>query len=134
MTDFGMPEPRPYNAEFWEAAADGRLVIQRCDGCDVSVYPPRSACPECLGDLVWEESEGTGSLYSYTHLHHPDPPGAVPETATPVVGCIAELDEGVRIASRLVVDDPDSLAIGMDLTVTFGETPDGRAVPLFEPA
>jgi hypothetical protein len=134
MTDFQMPDPRPYNAKFWDAAADGRLVIQECVSCGTSPYPPRSACPECLGDLVWHERDGTASLYSYTHLHHPDPPDAIPEEETPVVGCIAELDGDVRMASRLVGGDPDALAIGMDLAVTFGETPDGRAIPLFEPA
>jgi len=134
MTDFAMPEPRPYNAQFWEAAADGRLVLQHCEDCDVSVYPPRSACPECFGDLAWHESDGSGSLYSYALVHHPDPPGAVPDDGTPFVGCIAELEEGVRIASRLVDCDPTTLELGMDLAVTFDETPDGRTVPTFEPA
>ena len=134
MSDFGMPEPRPYNAQFWEAAAEGRLVLQHCEDCGVTSYPPRSACPDCFGELAWRESDGAGSLYSYTLIHHPDPPGAVPDGETPVVGCIAELEEGVRIASRLVDCDPEVLELGMALAVTFAETPDGRTVPMFEPA
>lgn len=134
MTGFEMPEPRPYNAQFWEAATEGRLVLQHCEECGATQYPPRSACPACFGELAWHESDGNGSLYSYTLVHHPDPPGAVPAEETPVVGCIATLEEGVRIATLLVDCDPETLEIGMALTVSFDETPDGRAVPVFEPA
>lgn len=132
MTEFSMPEPRPYNAPFWEAAAEGRLAVQYCADCDTYVYPPRSACPECFEDLQWKDADGTGTLYSYTVIHHPDPSDAVSEDEVPVIGCIVELDEGVRIASRLVNCAPDDPEIGEDVAVTFVETPDGRAIPTFE--
>lgn len=134
MSAFKMPEPAPYNEYFWEAAAEGRLVVQQCSACDTAVYPPRSACPECFGELQWEERDEGATLYSYTVLHHPDPPEAVADGEMPVLGCIAELPSGVRIASRLVDCDADSAEIGMPLDVTFAETPDGRSVPMFEPA
>ncbi|WP_425567993.1 Zn-ribbon domain-containing OB-fold protein, partial [Postechiella marina] len=35
------------SAPFWEAAAEGRLVGQRCGSCDSWRWPPREHCPEC---------------------------------------------------------------------------------------
>jgi uncharacterized OB-fold protein len=133
MTDFQMPEVRPYNEHFWDAASEGTLAVQHCPDCETYVYPPRSACPGCFGDLEWTDSEGAGTVYSYTVLHHPDPPEAVSRD-TPMLGCIVELDEGVRIASELVDCDPADAEIGMAVTATFEETPDGRSIPKFEPA
>ena len=80
MSDFGMPEPRPYNAQFWEAAAEGRLLLQHCEDCGVTTYPPRSACPDCFGELAWRESDGAGSLYSYTLILTPSASSAIQPT------------------------------------------------------
>ena len=35
------------NAFYWEAAADGKLVAQRCGNCGVMRHPPRPMCPHC---------------------------------------------------------------------------------------
>lgn len=129
-----MPEAQSYNAPFWDAAAENRLVIQHCPDCDEHVYPPRSACPKCFGELEWNDSEGTGTLYSYTVIHNPDPPTAVHKEELPMIGCIVELEENVRIASHLVDCSSKETEIGMDVTVTFEQTPDGRSIPKFEPA
>ena len=63
------------NQFFWTAAAEGRLVAQRCRGCQRLHHPPRPACPECHcldHDVV--DLAGTGTVYSYAVLHHPQNP------------------------------------------------------------
>lgn len=133
MSAFEMPPTRPYNERFWEAAAEGSLEVQYCPDCDDHVYPPRSACPTCFGDTEWDAVAGTGTLYSYAVIHHPDPPSAVDDEDLPMLGCVVELDEGVRIASRLVDYERADAEVGMEVAVTFDETPDGRSIPVFEP-
>ena len=44
------PKPKPYirkvNEEFWRAAAENRLEIQRCRNCGRWQYPPVERCPQ----------------------------------------------------------------------------------------
>ena len=41
------PQPGPDDAPFWEAAAEGRLVLPRCRACGTYVWYPRTFCPDC---------------------------------------------------------------------------------------
>lgn len=50
-----------------EGLAAGRLCYQRCGSCRLVVFFPRVVCPHCGGDhLEWEDSNGTGTIYSTT--------------------------------------------------------------------
>jgi uncharacterized protein len=51
------PATNPENAEFWEAAKQGKFIIKRCMACGEPHYFPRSICPFCFSDkTVWEET------------------------------------------------------------------------------
>jgi uncharacterized OB-fold protein len=116
---------------FWEAARDHRLVAQRCRDCGRLRHPPRPMCPECHSiDLEIVELVGTGTVYSYAILHHPQHPAF----SYPVVAALVDLDEGIRVVSNLVGVEPRDVRIGMPVKVTFEETADGMAVPVFESA
>lgn len=66
------PETRP----FWEAATQGRLVVERCDQCGLHIFPPRGICRRCLGrSLSWVEVSPPAVLHAFTHNHHPWAPG-----------------------------------------------------------
>jgi hypothetical protein len=115
---------------FWEAAADGRLVAQRCRDCHRLRHPPRPMCPHCRS--VAQEVvtlSGRGTLYSYAILHHPQHPAF----DYPVLAALVDLDEGVRIVSNLTGIDPQDIRIGMPLEVQFEPTADGGQVPAFRP-
>ena len=62
---------------------------------DVPFVPLRSSTT--IVDLA-----GTGAVYSYSILHHPQNPAFT----YPVVAVLVELDEGVRVLSNLVDIDP----------------------------
>ena len=32
---------------FWDAAAEGRLLVERCDACGAESFPPRGICRAC---------------------------------------------------------------------------------------
>jgi uncharacterized OB-fold protein len=116
---------------FWEAARDHRLVAQRCRDCGRLRHPPRPMCPECHSiDLEIVELVGTGTVYSYAILHHPQHPAF----SYPVVAALVDLDEGIRVVSNLVGVEPRDVRIGMPVKVTFEETADDMAVPVFESA
>lgn len=100
----------------WQAA--GELRFQRCSSCRTWIHLPRVSCPECSSeDLGWEPSSGTGTLYSWTRTHRAFNPlfGVAP----PYVCAIVELDEGVRMLTRLA-DAPDgNLVVGTQVGVEF---------------
>ncbi len=51
------PEAKP----FWDAAAEQRLMMQRCQNCCAWVWTPRPTCNECGGErLQWQELSGKG--------------------------------------------------------------------------
>ena len=61
-----IPVPDPVTGPFWEAAKQGRLVIQHCPNCGAHQFYPQSSCRGCLSDgLEWVEASGKGTIYSY---------------------------------------------------------------------
>jgi uncharacterized OB-fold protein len=119
------------NQGFWNAAADGRLVTQRCRSCGRLSHPPRPVCPDCHSlDQESVDVAGTGAVYSYAVLHHPQNPAF----EYPVVAILVDLDEGPRVLSNLVGCAVEHISIGMPVQVRFEPTTDGMAVPVFEPA
>lgn len=124
------PEARPY----WEAAAEGRLVVQYCERDDAYVFPPRVVCPYCYADsLVWRESEGTGSVFAYSvvHQHSHEHWSA----RVPYVNALVELDEErVFLYSEVVNCPPGAVTVGMQVEVTFDRVAEDLTLPKFEPA
>jgi uncharacterized protein len=117
------------NRFFWEAAAEGRLVAQRCLGCGRIHHPPRPMCPACHSlehDQV--ELSGRGRVYSYAVLHHPQNP----KFAYPLLTALVDLDEGIRMVTNIVGLEPGEVRIGMPVRVTFAPTAGGGSIPLFE--
>ena len=116
------------SAAFWDAACESRLVARRCLGCLRFHHPPRPMCPHCHSlDHETVDLAGTGVVYSYALLHHPQHPAFT----YPVVAALIDLDEGVRLLSNLVEVEPDAVRIGMEVEVLFEPTVDDRAVPVF---
>lgn len=117
-------------AEFWEAAALGRLMVQQCESCGSRLRPGRWICPRCRSSKIgWVESDGRGTIYSLTEVHqlyHPEFTHRRPYS----VGLV-DLDDGPRLATRLLSNDSQRPAIGDRVHVTF-VTAGGRRIPAFE--
>jgi len=119
------------NRVFWEAAAEGRLVAQRCQGCARLQHPPRPMCPVCHSlEFDVAELSGTGTVYSYAVLHHP----RSPQFTYPLLTALVELDEGVRLLTNLVAVEPADVRIGMPVRVMFVPTDHEMSIPVFTPA
>jgi uncharacterized protein len=120
-------ESRP----FWEAAAEGRLVLPRCDACGHHVWYPRSHCPACHGTgLRWVELSGRGRIYSFSVVRRAQGEWA---EHVPFVLAYVELDEGPRMVTNVLVDDPGTLAVDQPVEAVFHPTPSGSALLRFRP-
>lgn len=100
------------------------LQGSRCSGCSVAVYPADDACPRCGGPAYPAALSGAGTLWTWTvqryapkSLPYHVPPGGFVPFALGYV----ELEEGVRVAAVLEVDDLEEVRIGMPLTLTVGD-------------
>ncbi len=114
---------------FWEGLAQGELRIQRCATCAKAVFYPRSICPYCHSDqLEWIVTSGKGTIYTYTVVHQAF--GAFVEDV-PFVVALVELEEGVRMMSRIVDAPRERVTIGAPVRVTFAGAGEELTLPYF---
>ena len=125
------PESKPY----WDATAEGRLLLPRCQACQTVIWYPRSFCPLCGStSLAWFEASGRGTVYSFSinRLGRADVPDY--RGVDPYVLAYVELDEGPRIMTNIVDCPPESVQVGQPVQVVFHDTGQGSALPRFRPA
>lgn len=132
-TRFDLPIPDDYTRTWWDAAADGRLLVVRCRACGEAHYYPRPFCPRCgADDVSWEQSSGRATLYTWSVVHQNDLPPF--RDLVPYVAAVVDLEEGPRMMTRVVDADVEALRMGMALEVAFEELADGYHLPVFRPA
>jgi uncharacterized protein len=118
-------DSRPY----WEGLTQGELRIQRCSSCSKAVFYPRSICPHCFADqLSWIVASGKGTIYSYTVAHQAF--GAF-AADIPFVIAIVELEEGVRMMTRVINAPRERVAVGAAVEVTFESVGEELTLPYF---
>src|SRR5207244_12716509 len=102
----------------------------RGDACGVVTFPSRASRPSCTStDVRDAELSSRGTLWTWTiqRFRPKSPPYAgrdTPETFEPYGVGYVELAGEVRVESRLTVNDPQRLRIGMPMQlviVPFGE-------------
>lgn len=124
---FDVPEVDAFTRPYWDAAAEGRLLLRRCRaaGCGVAHHYPREFCPSCWSeDVIWEQATGRATLYTWSVVHRNDlPPFG---DRVPYVAAVVELAEGPRMMTEIIDCPADALRIGMPLLVRFRQDGDGR--------
>lgn len=132
MSDLPARPPAP-NAEtrrFWDATAEGRIELPRCDGCGLVIWYPRAVCPDCQStDLTWETMSGRGTVYSYSISRSGG--GRAWKPHLPYVVAYVELAEGPRMLTNIVGCDPEAVHIDMAVTAVFDDTGEGSALIRF---
>lgn len=119
------PVVNTLNAPFWEAAADGRLVLPHCRTTGQAFWPPSPASPFITGGaVVWREVEPTGTLRAvavYRRSFQKAFAGLMPYS----VGLI-ELDAGPRLQIHIrASDDPGVPKSGDRVRIVFARIVDG---------
>ena len=120
------PAVNAENKAFFDAAAQGKLLLKYCNACSAFHHFPRAICPRCFSDRTeWRESKGAGTIYTYSVLRR----------GVPVPYCIAyvTLDEGVSMMTNIVDCDLDAVRIGQKVKAVFKPTDGGPPVPMFTP-
>ena len=120
------PSVSPETKPFWDAAAEGTLLLKRCDACAELHYYPRAACPFCGSDRTsWQPASGRGTIYSYSVFRRAPVPYAI---------AYVTLEEGPTMMTNIVDGDLDAIRIGQRVRVRFVPTDGGPPVPMFAPA
>ncbi|WP_367067102.1 OB-fold domain-containing protein [Oryzisolibacter sp. LB2S] len=105
----------------------GRFCIQQCPACERHVFAPRELCPHCgAGGLRWVRASGLGTVYSTSTIARKQDAGGNHNVA------LIDLDEGVRMMSRVEGLVPEAVTIGLRVQAHVGQK-DGRGLVLFTP-
>lgn len=127
-----LPRPGPVSAPYFEAAARGELLFQRCASGHAFLYP-RMLCPVCHERrLDWERAGGGGEVVTFAVVHRP-PWDELPRPL-PYVIVLVRLDEGPQLLSTLEGVDHQRVRIGMRVTAAFETVGERLGLVRFVPA
>lgn len=107
------------SAEFFDAAAQGRLLIGECPPCGRVALLRGRSCRGCGGELRSTAASGDAVLRTWA------------VTEGPTVFGYVELAEGPWFETLLMDVDPTALHDGLRLRVRFPRPEGGEAVPVF---
>jgi uncharacterized OB-fold protein len=117
------PVPFPETASYWEAAAQGRLLLKLCAACGAYHFYPRVICPFCFSDKTeWRDAAGTGTIYSFSVMRRAEIPYAI---------AYVTLAEGPTMMTNIVDCDLDAIRIGQRVRLVFRAAENGQPVPMF---
>ena len=127
LVELGMRRPLPIEVTavtrpFWEGLASQTFLLPGCRCCGRLSFPPRRICPGCHGrDFDFRPASGIGRLYSATTVHSSP---SIYNLLSPVRVAIVDLEEGVRLLTRLLPGGGDPVLDGaVQLVIT--RHPDG---------
>lgn len=126
-----VPVTQPWSEKFWEGTQQGKLLIQVCRDCQSKIFYPRKFCPECWsGNLYWVEASGKGKIYTFSTAYSMVEPKFMDEL--PYTIAYVDLDEGIRMMTRIVDCQPEDIRFDMKVEVVFHDR-GGYRLPYFRP-
>ena len=112
---------------FQRALANGEIILPKCNDCGAYHFFPRVLCPKCHGTAIsWEQASGKGRVHTTTVVRRK------PERGGDYNVCIVELEEGVRMMSRVEGITPGDVVIDMEVSAFVGEA-EGAPAVFFKP-
>jgi len=101
---------------FSEEGGVAKLLGSRCATCATPYFPSSGRChnPDCDNSDMGEAGFGpAGTLWSYSVQNYPPPPPArYDEPYVPYALGVVDLDDGLRVVGRMLVDDVANLRAG----------------------
>jgi uncharacterized protein len=131
-TTFKTPEITKLGRPFWEAAREGKLVIQRCQDCQKWVFYPSCLCDQCLStNLEWTAVTGYGTVESWSTVNR----AFTSEFAedVPYTVALVRLDEDLMLLTWLTGVEPEKAEFGMRVQVEFERMSDEIYLHRFRP-
>ena len=120
----GLPRPVPapdgLDAPYWQAVAEERLVMQRCQDCGAWQWGPEWICHQCHStNLAFEEVPRIGRIYSFERVWHPVHP-ALREQGPYIVALVEIPDhDAARMVGNLLGDPRQDVYIGSPVQAVF---------------
>jgi uncharacterized OB-fold protein len=123
----GRAAVRDFTRPFWDAVAEGRLVVPECRDCGRRFFSPEPLCIHCGSvDWEWVTSAGVGEVYSLSVVHQP----VNDDFEVPFALCVIDMDDGWSMLSHVVGTPAEQVRIGD--RVQFSPTPGAsRPLPTF---
>lgn len=126
-----LPQPDGVSTPYWQAAAEGRLLIQQCPSCGHKQWYPRALCTACAAEAEWLECAGRGVVHTFTVVRQY---GARPfRDELPYVIAMVELEEGPMMLGAVTDCDPDDMCIDLPVEVYFVKAADDVGIPYWRP-
>jgi uncharacterized OB-fold protein len=129
-----LPTQSPETKPFWDAADEGRFIVQQCRGCREFQFPYRGFCCHCWTAELDEVEATSGTVFTHSTIFRNDSPGFAQDV--PYVAAVVQLDDdrgGLMVQTNIVDCEPDAVHIGMPVEVSFQTIDDGRQIPMFTP-
>jgi|GEM_PF-97908 len=113
-------------ARHQQALDEGRFLIQRCGSCAKHIYFPRELCPHCgaLAPALVAPS-GLGTVHAVTTIKRK------PEAGGDYNVCLVDLDEGVRLMSRVEGIALADVKVGLRVRARVAVT-EGKGLVVFD--
>ncbi len=118
---------------FFDGAAEGKLRLQICGGCETWAYPLTTRCANCgSSELQWQDTSGQGTVYSHAKLQRAYHPRH--KQRLPLVLAQVDIPEGLRLMTNLIDVDPSTVRVGDAVVAAFETFDDGGVLPVFRKA
>ncbi len=122
VESFPAPAPDADSQPFWDAANEGRFLLQRCEDCGSAQFYFRAICHKCRSArLHHEDSAGQGTIASFSIIHRA--PLNCFRQWGPYPVALVDLDEGVRFLTNVVQCAASDVRIGQRVRVVFDPIP-----------
>ncbi len=119
--------------DFVDHLEKGSVMGTRCDKCNLSFFPPRADCFNCLGqDLTWFDATGTtGTLLTFTKMKY-GPMGF--EDDLPYTIAVVDFKD-FKMFGRISEEVPaESISVGMEMQVEANSLEGGQMNFVFKAA
>lgn len=128
-----LPKPQKWSEEFWNGTKEHKILLKKCKQCGHIDFPPYMYCTECMSEeSEWIESTGKGTIYSFSTTYLGAPPAFVDDQ--PYTLIFVDLEEGIRLLSRIVDCEIKDVKIGMKVEAVFDAVTEDTTLVMFRPA
>jgi uncharacterized OB-fold protein len=125
-----IPIATEWSTPYWDGAAAGRLVLQKCRECGHWNHPPGLFCPNCSGESLSYEAIAGGGVITHLVVVHQTKLEAF-EERVPYVVVAAEMDEQANLVLLGNVLDVDPFSVQNGMRIAFERRNPVVTIPQF---
>lgn len=128
---YGITPGRPDrdSAPFWMGLREKRVAIQQCSNCGAHRFPARCICNRCGSwGTRWNDSPGTGTVFSWAVVHHPLTMEYVPAVPYTILAVRLDEQDDLVVPGGLAGPLEPWMRIGLRARAEFLQVADGSTL------